>query len=198
MSLLQLAILSGGIGAGLGAIMAAAWSVQQRSGNSRWVDATWTLGTGGVAFIASMIPIDSGPWPHWRQVAVALLAACWGLRLGLHIASRNRSIDDDPRYRQLTAEWGNDAALRMFGFLQSQALVGTILALSVALAAHNPNPHLRIQDWLGVFILIGALIGEATADGQLQRFAADPANRNAVCDVTFVFATRPVNVHAGT
>jgi steroid 5-alpha reductase family enzyme len=164
-------------------IMAAAWAVQQKTGNSGWVDATWSFGTGCVAFVAALVPHGDGPWPHGRQVVVAVLIACWGLRLGLHIASRTRSISDDPRYRQLIAQWGDDAPRRMFWFLQSQAAVGIVLALAVALAAHNPNPGWRVQDGIGAAILIVAIIGEAVADRQLRQFASNPANRNAVCDV---------------
>lgn len=183
MSLLELVIVAGAIAAGLSAIMAVAWGIQQRTGNSGWVDTTWTFGTGGVAAIASLVPLGQAPWPHWRQITVAALVACWCLRLGLHIAARARSIKDDPRYRSLIDEWGSDAARRMFWFLQSQAAVGVILALSIALAAHNPNPGLRVQDILGVVLLIGAITGEAIADRQLKQFASDPAHRNAVCDV---------------
>ena len=38
----------------------------------------------------------------------------------------------------------------MFWLLQKQALVSIPLALSMLLAAHNPAPRLRLQDWLGV------------------------------------------------
>ncbi len=62
---------------------------------------------------------------------VAVLAASWCLRLGLHIAERNRATVDDPRYRNLIMQWGEDASRRMFWFLQSQAMVGVILAFSI-------------------------------------------------------------------
>ena len=71
----------------------------------------------------------------------------------------------------------------MFWFLQSQAAVGIILALSIVVAAHNPNPNLRIQDLIGLLILFAAIVGEAIADRQLRAFKSDPANRNAICDV---------------
>jgi steroid 5-alpha reductase family enzyme len=61
--------------------------------------------------------------------------------------------------------------------------VGAVLVLSIALAAHNPNPQVRVADVLGVLILLGAIFGEATADRQLRQFKADPANRGQVCDV---------------
>ena len=80
-------------------------------------------------------------------------------------------------------QWGKDAARRMFWFLQSQAAVGIVLALSIVLAAQNPNPNLRLQDLVGLVILLAAIVGEAIADRQLRAFKSDPANRNAICDV---------------
>jgi steroid 5-alpha reductase family enzyme len=71
----------------------------------------------------------------------------------------------------------------MFLFLQSQAAVGVVLAVSIALAARNPNPELRIQDVLGLGILLVAIAGEAIADRQLRAFKANPQNRGKICDV---------------
>lgn len=182
MSLVALANLAAGIAAALSAIMAAAWLVQRKTGNSGWVDATWSLGVGGVASVAALWPLGNDGL-HWRQIAVAALAALWCLRLGSHIAQRTRAATDDPRYRNLIEQWGRDAARRMFWFLQSQAAVGIVLALSIVLAARNPNSALRIQDWLGLAILLTAIAGEATADLQLRAFRSDPNNRGKVCDI---------------
>ena len=182
MSFLALLITALAVGAAISATMALSWYVQQRSGNSGWVDVTWSLAVGSVAFIAALWPF-APDWPHWRQLSVATLAASWGLRLGLHIAARTRTAGDDPRYRNLIVQWGSDAPRRMFWFLQSQAAVGTILALSIALAAHNPDPALRTQDCIGLTVLIGAIIGEAISDRQLKAFQALPARRNAVYHV---------------
>ena len=162
--------------------MALAWLVQRKTGNSGWVDVSWSLGVGVVSFLFALLPMHSG-WPHWRQLIMAILVLCWCLRLGLHIAQRTQVTVDDPRYRDLIEKWGKDAARRLFWFLQAQAAVGAILVLSIALAAHNFNPELRVADVLGVLILLGAIIGEATADRQLRQCKADPANRGQVCDV---------------
>ena len=183
MSLLQLAIMSGCVATALGTVMAAAWRIQQKSGNSGWVDVSWTFGVGGVAFLTALVPLGQEPWPHWRQIVVAGLASVWSLRLGLHIIARTRSGGDDPRYRQLVLQWQSDAPRRMFWFLQEQAAVGVALVISVVLAAQNADPDLRIQDILGLAILAGAIIGETIADRQLRRFKADSANQKAVCEV---------------
>jgi steroid 5-alpha reductase family enzyme len=78
---------------------------------------------------------------------------------------------------------GRRCAAPHFWFLQSQAAVGALLALSIALAAQNPNLVMRMQDLVGLAVLVGAIVGEATADRQLRFFKLDPANRTAVCDV---------------
>jgi steroid 5-alpha reductase family enzyme len=137
---------------------------------------------GAIASGAALMPLHQS-WPQWRQLFIAVLAATWCLRLGLHIARRTQSAKDDPRYRDLSMQWGPDAPRRMFAFLQSQAAVGSLLAISVALAAQNPNPQLRIQDAIGLAILVAAIIGESMADHQLRAFKADPRHRTAVCDV---------------
>lgn len=162
--------------------MTLAWVIQRRTGNSGWVDVSWSLGVGAVSFVVALLSMHPD-WPHWRQLIMAILVLCWCLRLGLHIAQRTQFAVDDPRYRALIEKWGKDAARRLFWFLQAQAAVGAILVLSIALAAHNPNPEVRVADVLGALILLGAIAGEATADRQLRQFKADPANRGQVCDV---------------
>jgi steroid 5-alpha reductase family enzyme len=170
--------------AALSAFMAAAWWVQQQTGNSGWVDVSWTVVTGVVAIAAAMTPLGFDSWPHWRQVLVSVLAALWCLRLSLHIAARTRSNADDPRYRQLITAWGDDAKRRMFWFLQSQAAVSVVLVLAIMLAARNPDPHVRVQDLFGIAILAVGIIGEAVADRQLRHFSRSHAGeRKAVCDV---------------
>jgi steroid 5-alpha reductase family enzyme len=181
-SVIELAVFAVIVAATMSSIMTAAWSIQQRTGNSGWVDVTWSLGVGGVAVIAAAWPFEMD-WPHWRQLVVAVLAASWSLRLGVHIATRTHTATDDPRYRNLINQWGADAPRRMFWFLQSQAAVGIVLALSIVLAAHNPNPNLRTQDLVGLVILVVAIAGEAVSDQQLRAFKRTAARRNAVCDV---------------
>ena len=183
MSLPQLVMTAAAVAAALSAIMTIAWWVQQTTGHSGWVDAFWTVGVGAVATIAALMPLGAGPWPRERQVLVAILGAVWSLRIGSHIVMRIRATSDDPRYRQLIIEWGPDAARRMFWFLQTQAAFGVVLALSIALAVQNPYPGPRFQDLVGGLLLVVAIGGEAIADRQLRRFEADPANRNAVCDI---------------
>jgi steroid 5-alpha reductase family enzyme/acetyl esterase/lipase len=176
----QFVILVIALAAALSVIMSVAWVVWRHSRNSGWVDTIWTFGLGATGYIAALtIP---GPMTT-RRILVALLIGSWSLRLGLHIARRTARIVDDPRYAKLLREWGAKAPRQMFVLLQKQALVSIPLALSVALAAWNPLPDLRVQDILAVLILLVAIAGEGVADAQLRRFRSDPANRNRVCEI---------------
>jgi steroid 5-alpha reductase family enzyme len=166
----------------LSVLMAGAWVVQQRTGNSGWVDTIWTFSLGLVGVGSALWPVG-GASPNARQWLVAALVAIWSLRLGVHIANRSAGITDDPRYAAYAREWGADAPRRMFIFLQNQAL-GTIpLAFAIFVAARFPGDGLRLADYLGVLILLVGIAGEAIADAQLKAFRADPANTGRVCDV---------------
>ena len=165
----------------LAILMAFAWVVQQRTGNSGWVDTIWTFAVGLVGAGSALWPVV-GEAPNARQFLVAGLVAIWSLRLGIHIAIRSAGITDDPRYAAFAAEWGLNAPRRMFIFLQNQALGSVPLVFSIFAAAHVPVPTLRIHDVLGAAILLIGIAGEALADAQLRRFRHDPGNHGKVCD----------------
>jgi steroid 5-alpha reductase family enzyme len=161
--------------------MAFAWVVQQRTGNSGWVDTIWTFAVGLVGACSALWPI-AGAAPNARQWLVAALVAVWSLRLGLHIAVRTAGISDDPRYAAFAKDWGLNAPWRMFIFLQNQALGSIPLAFAIFVAARFPDDALRWQDAGGALILFAGIAGEALSDFQLKRFREQPANNGRVCD----------------
>lgn len=161
---------------GLCLAMAGAWAVQRISGNAGHVDSVWTvaLGSAGLA-----IGLSAG---SPRGLLVAGLAATWALRLGGYILWRNNAAAEDARYAQLRREWGETFQLRLFGFLQIQAIAAAALAMTFLVAARNPAP-LSFADALGVALFVTGIIGGAIADAQLAQFRRNPANRGAVCDI---------------
>ena len=165
----------------LSVLMAIAWMVQQRTGNSGWVDTIWTFSLGLVGVASALWPIAGGA-PNSRQWLVASLVAVWSLRLGSHIAARTAGVSDDPRYAAFARESGVDSPRKMFIFLQNQGFGSIPLAFSIFLAARFPDDALRIQDMLGALILLSGILGEALADAQLKNFRNNPANRGRVCD----------------
>jgi steroid 5-alpha reductase family enzyme len=118
----------------LSILMTFAWVVQQRTGNSGWVDTIWTFAVGLVGAGGALWPIG-GAAPNARQWLVAALVVIWSLRLGMHIAIRAAGIADDPRYAAFAKEWGVDSARRMFWFLQNQAFGSIPLAFAIFVAA---------------------------------------------------------------
>ncbi|MBR1220853.1 DUF1295 domain-containing protein [Bradyrhizobium sp. U87765 SZCCT0131] len=160
--------------------MAGAWLVQQRTGNSGWVDTIWTFSLGVIGAAGALWPLQ-GSIPGPRQWLVAALIALWALRLGSHIAQRSAGITDDPRYARFAADWGAEAPRRMFVFLQNQALGSLPLVFAIFVAAHAPRP-LDAQDLLGALLLAAGIAGEAVADTQLKRFRGAAVNRGRVCD----------------
>lgn len=170
-----------GVGAiAMSAIMAAAWLVQRRTGNSCWIDAFWTFGTGLVAAGLALAPL-SAAGTGWRHALVAAMAALWSLRLGLHIVARTRAEDDDPRYKAIIAAWGVAAPVKLFRFLQAQALVAVALAASIMVAAHSPRADLDLRDGLAILVFAGGWVIEATSDAQLRAFKSRSPS-DAVCD----------------
>jgi steroid 5-alpha reductase family enzyme len=186
-----------GIGAAqavaLSCIMAFAWLVQRRTGNSGWIDAVWTFGLGSVGVISALAPLQTNTGPTDRQLLVAALVALWAMRLGWHIVQRSRSKDDDPRYAELIRGWGEDAGRQLFVLLQKHALVSIPLAFAMLLAAHNTVPELRPQDWLAVAIFAIAIAGEALSDRQLRSFRSDPRNAGRVCEAGLWSVSRHPN-----
>jgi steroid 5-alpha reductase family enzyme len=165
----------------LSLLLAVAFLVQQRTGNSGWVDTIWTFAVGLVGAASALWPI-AGEAPSPRQWLVAALVAIWSLRLGVHIAVRTAGLSDDPRYAAFAEQWGADSTRRMFWFLQSQAFASIPLVFAIFIAARVPQASLRVQDYLGALILFAGIAGEALADAQLTAFRGNPANRRQVCD----------------
>ena len=168
----------------LALVMAGAWAAQHWTGNSGWVDAVWTLGTGAAAAIGALVPL--GAVPVARRLLVAALVLIWAFRLGGYIIRRTRTIThEDARYARFRAEWGAGFEKRMFALLMIQALVAWVLVLAVMVAANDPRP-LTGMAWVwtlaGLAVFGGSIWGAGVADAQMHAFRADPGNRGKVCD----------------
>jgi steroid 5-alpha reductase family enzyme len=131
------------------------------------VDAAWGL---GFVLVAWAVELQA---PSLRSLVVALLVSIWGLRLSSHIWRRNQGRDDDPRYRELTAQWrGNIWAQAYLRIFLLQGVLIWLVSLPVVMTA---GQQLSGRGWL---TLVGALVWlvgfsfEATADRQLRQFLA--------------------------
>lgn len=161
--------------------MAAAWAVQRRTGNSGWVDTAWSALT-GLAAILGLWLSGSLVTPHGIVGAVILLV--WSGRLVLHIGGRSRLSGEDPRYAALLEEWGNQASGQLFKFLQIQALVSTLLVLSVVAAASAPRDSTLFGfDIAALMVALVAIAGETIADRQLTEYRTQNHAFKGICDI---------------
>jgi len=165
----------------LAALLAIAWGVVIRTGQSGWVDVFWAGGIGVASVAGALLPLTDGPAVSTRSWLVAILVAIWSLRLGFYILGRTLGGAVDGRYTQLRDNWGAQFNAKLLGFFEIQALAGWVLAASAMAAARNPAP-LGWGDAIGVIIFLVAIGGETLSDMQMRAFKADPRNKGKVCD----------------
>ena len=159
------------------AAMAALWWWCRRRRNAGWVDVAWSFGTGATgAFLALAV----GGLEHPRAWLVAVAAAGWGMRLGLHLAVRIAGEPEDSRYADLRQRWGEAFDRRMFVFFQIQATWVVLFATPMMIAARRPGP-LDLMDLLGGVILLAAVAGETVADRQLAAWKRSRPAEERVC-----------------
>ena len=95
----------------------------QIRGRNDIADVAWGLGF----ILVAIVSLISGGAFSARGLLVSGLVLTWGVRLALHIHSRNRGRGEDPRYRKWREEWGKWFVLR--SFLQVFMLQGVLLLL---------------------------------------------------------------------
>lgn len=161
----------------LAILFAALWAVCVRVRNYGFLDAAWSYGVALVAPIYAVLGIGAAG----RKVAVCGVGVLWSLRLGTYILRRllRQHPEEDVRYEALRRRW--PGAWMFLVFFELQALTVLILSVPFLLAAWNPVEALSVVEITGPGIAAGAIVGEATADRQLQRFKAE--KRGSVCEV---------------
>jgi steroid 5-alpha reductase family enzyme len=146
----------------------------QVRGRNDIADVAWGL---GFILVAAVSLVAGGVYSQ-RGFLVTGLVLIWGIRLALHIHSRNRGKGEDPRYRKWREEWGKWFVLR--SFLQIFMLQGFLLllvAVPIVFANTSPAAPLGWLDLLGLAVWLYGFVFEAVGDWQLQKFIRDPANK---------------------
>lgn len=167
-----------GLGAAL-VLMFGLWALHLRLSNAGVVDVGWTVSIGIQALVAALM----GAGDPTRRAIVGAVGVLWSLRLGLHLFVRVFGEAEDARYAEIRARWGGNVRLKFLAFFLFQGFLATLLAGPFFVAAMDPSPALHPFLLAGVALAALAVLGEGTADAQLRRFKADPANRGTVCRV---------------
>ena len=158
----------------VGGMMLALWIVHLIIRNAAIVDVGWAAGLA----VLSIFYAAAGSGYGARKWAIASMAGFWGLRLAAYLLfARVIGQAEEGRYLQLRKEWKTYLPLRFLFFFEFQALLDVLLSLPFLLACVNVSTPLRTIEKIGAGIWLVAIIGEAIADHQLNRFKRDPANK---------------------
>ena len=164
----------------VGAVMLVTFTVATRIGVHSIVDVVWGLGFVAIAALGFALSRPYGD--PGRRGLVLLLTALWGLRLAVYIGARNRGRGEDPRYaRLLRKASGSPARFAVTTVYLPQGLVMWTVSLPVQVAMYE-RAALGATALAGTIVWTVGLAFEATADWQLARFKADPANAGLVLD----------------
>jgi steroid 5-alpha reductase family enzyme len=154
------------------------WFIAARiRGRNDIADVAWGLGF----ILVAVVSMIAGHVFSLRALLVSTLVLIWGLRLALHIHSRNRGKGEDPRYRKWREEWGKWFVLR--SFLQVFMLQGILLllvAVPIIFTNTAPATPLGWLDFLGLAVWLYGFCFEAVGDRQLLKFIRNPANKGTL------------------
>ncbi len=153
-------------------------------------DVAWGLGFVLLAWVSLFLSQDFG----LRSILVNILVSVWGLRLAIHIHSRNKGKAEDYRYLAWRKEWGKWFYLR--SYMQVYLLQGFLLYLIVfpILMIHSrPGSSLGWLDLVGVFVWLFGFYFESVGDAQLARFIKNPENKGKLMQTGLWAYTRHPN-----
>lgn len=156
-------------------VMAASLLIGRITGRYSIIDAIWGPGFVVIGWVALLITGGHGdPALRWTVLAMVTI---WGLRLGIHILSRNHGLPEDARYVEMLENAGPAAIVRKVQL--PQGLTMWFVSIPVQLAMVLPDPV-----WwpvaVGIALWAVGVGFEAIGDAQLAAFKRDPANKGAV------------------
>lgn len=163
----------------MAAMMFVLWLLQRARHDAGVVDVGWAAGLGILAILYAVL--DDGWLP--RRLLVAGLVGGWSFRLAYYLL-RDRVLhagEEDGRYQDLRAAWGDRAQRNLFFFFQAQGLIDVLLSIPFLVILAKPTAWFTPWDALAVLVWLVAVTGESIADAQLARWRADPANRGRTC-----------------
>ena len=166
-------------GAAILLLMTLLWLLSLTLKNSSIVDIFWGFGFILIVWLVFALA-PQGYLP--RRQLVAILVTVWGVRLALHIGSRNWGKPEDFRY----ASWRKENGPRWwwvsyFKVFLLQGLIMWILSAPLIAAQTSGFPAiLTPMDLLGMCTWGVGLLLESVADAQLAHFKKNPTNRGRI------------------
>lgn len=154
-------------------------------------DTAWGLGF----LVAAVSALSINTARSGVSFLVVILTAIWGLRLAIHIATRNKSKTEDFRYAQWRKDWGKFFLIRSyFQVFILQGLLLVLVSLPVTLTA-GIQQTLSVSAWLaaGVVLWVFGFGFEAIGDYQLRKFIASKPAKGSIMQTGLWQYTRHPN-----
>lgn len=154
--------------------MTAVFALAQLLKNNGLVDIAWGLGF--IVVTATLFLRQPVLYP--AKALVTALVLVWGLRLSIHIFSRNRGKAEDFRYARMRQNWGRAVVFKSFFFIfMLQGLLMLIVSLPITVVFSSPARPLGALEVVGALVFAAGFVFEAVGDRQLASHIRNPANK---------------------
>jgi steroid 5-alpha reductase family enzyme len=153
------------------------------------IDTAWGLGFAVIALVT--FGISNGNLV--ARIVITALTVIWGVRLSVHIHTRNHGNGEDPRYAAMVRKAGSAPRRRMFFRVYLlQAVLLWLISFPVQVGQYSAS-GLNVFSWLGIAVWLVGIGFESVGDAQLRRFRADPSTKGQVLDTGLWRYTRHPN-----
>jgi len=173
-------------------LMVLLWLVSLALKNSSIVDIFWGTGFVIAAWVYFLLTPDGF---MLRKLLLAGVVTIWGLRLSIHILTRNWGKPEDFRYQKWREENGASWWWKSFFkvFLLQGVLLWIISAPLLAAQYFGTVNRLTFFDYAGAFIWLVGFFFEAVGDYQLAQFRSQTTNLGKVLNTGVWRLTRHPN-----
>lgn len=189
MNMITIFLTAGGVIFGLMLIL---WIVSLILRNSSIVDIFWGFGFVIAAWVYFFLTPDGF---LTRKLLITGLATIWGLRLTIHILTRNWGKPEDFRYQKWRLEHGKVWWIRsLFQVFVLQGFLMWIISTPLIAAQYSNLPaKLTALDYAGIILWIIGFFFETAGDLQLTNFRSNPANKGRILNTGVWRFTRHPN-----
>ena len=172
-------------------LMLVTWVISVIIKNASIVDIVWGFGFVVVAWTVRLT-VDQGD--DARQWLLVALVTIWGLRLAIHLFTRNHGNGEDFRYRAMRKHHGDRFGLISLGTVFGlQGVLMFVVSLPVQLGQADPTPSIGVIAFIGIALWLVGMFFETVGDLQLAAFKKDPDSRGKVMSTGLWRYTRHPN-----
>lgn len=140
----------------------------RRTRDNSLADTAWGLGFVCVAWLNLLLSDTVTA----RSLSIAALITVWGVRLAVHVFSRNHGKPEDFRYAEMRRKWGRHAEWKSYvNVFLLQGCILYVVAWPIVLAnAPDQRTGFGFVEAAGILIWIAGFAFEAVSDRQLRDF----------------------------